>query len=153
MFFLRPAYVALNFHFKNILGGMDRFICYGNYEVKKVVSANKYQQTDSFNKFDKYSGMHGMKTVGNESVDEYSINAYRMTPTEAEWVTEMFMSPMVLFELPVSRNVGTSYIWSNSMVVPVMINEETVTYKDTKDGFVEMEFTFRVAKKTKNPTN
>ena len=97
--------------------------------------------------------MYGIQTVGNESVDEYSISAYRITPVEAEWVTEMFMSPMVLFELPVSRNVGTKYLWSNSMVVPIQIKEESITYKDTLDGFVEMEFSFVVAKKTKNPTN
>ena len=121
--------------------------------MEKKIIRNEFQKTDSFNKFDKHTGDKGRVTIGNESVDVYNIVTYEVTPATAEWLTELFMSPMVLLELPASGAVGNDYNWSNSVVVPVIIDVDSIKYKDTNESQIVLEFSCTVAKKSKNPTN
>lgn len=155
--FEESNYPNLVFHFKNRLGGFDRFENVGKYTIKKNIQSNTFERR-AFNPnsvsgvFDKMASVNGKMKIASESIDKYSVTTQHLSSAEAEWLTEMFGSTQVMIQVPSSTAVGGK-VYSQSMMLPVLINNGEVEYHNTDEGTIEISFTMSVAKTTKVPRN
>jgi len=155
--FEESNYPNLVFHFKNRLGGFDRFENVGKYTIKKNIKSNTFERrqfstTNTSGVFDKLASINGKMKIATESVDKYSVTTQHLSSAEAEWLTEMFGSTQVMIQVPSSTAVGGK-VYSQSMLLPVLINDGSIKYHNTDEGTIEIEFSMTVAKTTKVPRN
>jgi len=155
--FEESSYPNLVFHFKNRLGGFDRFENVGKYSIKKNIKTNTFERrqfaaSNVSGVFDKLASINGKMKIASETVDRYSVTTQHLSSAEAEWLTEMFTSTQVMIQVPSSTAVGGS-VYSQSMLLPVLIQDGSIKYHDTDQGTIEIEFSMKVAKSTKVPRN
>ena len=151
-------YPNLVLHFKNRLGGYDRFESFGTYTIKKKIQFDTYDRRSfrdnpDVGLFDKWTGVDGSVKLQSNNYDKYSVQTTPLSSAKAEWLTEMFGSTEVMIEIPSTSAVGTRKLYSNVTVRAINIDAGSVEYHDTDENKIEISFTFITAKESKVPRN
>ncbi|QDP63194.1 MAG: hypothetical protein Unbinned5930contig1000_37 [Prokaryotic dsDNA virus sp.] len=135
----------LVFHFKNMVGGFDRYqMLGGKYKISAVTKGEKWEK---YYPFDYWWGtaVGGTQASQRQLYDKYSCTTYKMNQSDAIWFREFLSSPEVYMEIQVGGEMFNSDI-NQTYWQQVYINPDSIEFIDTDEDLLEISFSFIISK-------